>query len=290
MVALSPIWGRDNTGVREASGTGAQGVVQRVGTMDPRKGDGSPDAGEAVSATIAHAADNPMSVGQYFSNLANFVTTLPGEVSDYVGNLGTALQNSANVLVDDIGSQLGLGGSPAAAQDIPSAAEESGLAYGSPYGGPGPGGAGSGADGPGYGGDGLGGVGDVGGTDSSGGTDYGGGWGGGPDGGDGDGGGDCFLTTAVTQRRGEADDGSTLTILRVFRDTWMQQTPERLAMIEEYREIAPKIVAAIPLEHSEWDRIAWTVDVCARAIKMGAPEFAMESYQEMVIRLEARWL
>ena len=51
--------------------------------------------------------------------------------------------------------------------------------------------------------------------------------------GGGDGGG-CFLTAAVAERRGEADDGPTLTALRAFRDGYMMQTPERRALVEEY--------------------------------------------------------
>ena len=50
------------------------------------------------------------------------------------------------------------------------------------------------------------------------------------DSGGGDGGGDgggCFLTTAVVERRGEADDGPTLTVLRRFRDGYMNRTAER---------------------------------------------------------------
>ena len=40
------------------------------------------------------------------------------------------------------------------------------------------------------------------------------------------GGGGCFLTTAVVRRRGESEDGPTLTALRAFRDTYMQETPD----------------------------------------------------------------
>ena len=70
---------------------------------------------------------------------------------------------------------------------------------------------------------------------------------GGGDGEDGDDGGDCFLTTAVVERRGvEADDGPTLTALRGFRDGYMMQTPKRRALVAEYYEIAPRIAAAIP--------------------------------------------
>ena len=69
------------------------------------------------------------------------------------------------------------------------------------------------------------------------------------DGGDSDAGdgGACFLTTAIVERRGiEADGGPTLTALRRFRDGYMMKTPKRRALVAEYYELAPRIVAAIP--------------------------------------------
>ena len=68
-------------------------------------------------------------------------------------------------------------------------------------------------------------------------------------GGGGDGGGDgggCFLTTAIVELRGEPDGGPTLTALRAFRDGYMTRTAERRALVAEYYDIAPMIVAAIP--------------------------------------------
>ena len=112
-----------------------------------------------------------------------------------------------------------------------------------------------------------------------------------PDGGGGGGGGsDCFLTTAVVERRGEADGGPTLTLLRSFRDGWLSPHPGGLELIAEYYRIAPRIVAAIPEHHPEWDRIADEVDRAARAIRDGRPGDALAVYVAMVRRLEAAWL
>ena len=108
--------------------------------------------------------------------------------------------------------------------------------------------------------------------------------------GDNDGGNSCFLTTAVATMRGEPDDGPTLTALRTLRDTFMQATPERRALVTEYYDIAPAIVAAIPARHREWKHIADTVDACIRAIDAGAPERAAMRYAAMVTSLKARWL
>ena len=111
--------------------------------------------------------------------------------------------------------------------------------------------------------------------------------GGGGDGGGGDGG--CFLTTAVTERRGEPDDGPTLTLLRGFRDGYMMRTPERRALVAEYYAIAPKLVAAIPADHAEWERIAGAVDTAADAIRAGGEDRAFAIYVELVRRLKADW-
>ena len=104
-------------------------------------------------------------------------------------------------------------------------------------------------------------------------------------------GGGCFLTEAVVGHRGiEADDGPTLTALRTFRDGYMQQTPERRALIERYYEIAPLIVAAIPRDHAEWAWIAARVDEAVAAIGAGDGDRAFDIYVGMVRRLEGRWL
>ncbi|MDD9990710.1 MAG: hypothetical protein OXP75_02830 [Rhodospirillales bacterium] len=119
-----------------------------------------------------------------------------------------------------------------------------------------------------------------------------GGLGGDGDGGGGDGAGGnggCFLTTAVTERRGEPDDGPTLTLLRAFRDGYMTGTPERRALVAEYYAIAPKLVAAIPAGHAEWERIALAVDLAADAIADGAGDEAFAVYVELVRRLREDW-
>lgn len=107
-------------------------------------------------------------------------------------------------------------------------------------------------------------------------------------GGDGDGG--CFLTTAVVERRGEADDGPTLTTLREFRDCYMLTDPERVAMVAEYYAAAPKIVAAIPADHPEWDWIEERIDASVAAIQAGNDSEAFATYVEAMRRLNDRWL
>ena len=57
---------------------------------------------------------------------------------------------------------------------------------------------------------------------------------------DGDGSeGDCFLTTAISEQRGEADDGPTLTALRHFRDHYMTVSPEHREMVASTTDWPP---------------------------------------------------
>ena len=110
--------------------------------------------------------------------------------------------------------------------------------------------------------------------------------GGGAGGGDGGG---CFLTTAVAERRGEADDGPTLTALRRFRDGYMARTAERRALVAEYYAIAPAIAAAIPADHPDWDWIGARIDGALASIARGGEDEAFRIYVAMMRRLEARW-
>ena len=155
-------------------------------------------------------------------------------------------------------------------------------------GGGGDGGDGSGGSG---GGDGSGGLdgGSCGDDGGSGGLD-GGSCGGGGDGGGGDGGGDCFLTTAVAERRGEPDGGPTLTALRRFRDGYMAETAERREMVAAYYRTAPSIVAAVPADHADWEWIGGRIDAAVAAIGAGDGDTAFDVYAGMMERLTGRWL
>ena len=122
--------------------------------------------------------------------------------------------------------------------------------------------------------------------------DCGGGcWDDGDDNDDGDGNdGPCFLSTAVTELRGEADDGPTLEALRTFRDGWLARTEEGRELIAEYYILAPRIVAAIPRTHDDWSWIADQVDAARDAIRLGRHNEALTIYSGMVRTLQERWL
>ena len=100
-------------------------------------------------------------------------------------------------------------------------------------------------------------------------------------------GGGCFLTTAIVEQRGEADDGPTLTKLRNFRDTYMATMPE---VVEEYYIVAPKIVASIPKDHSDWNWVGEQIDISVSHIDKGDLDSAFKTYKGMVERLKHEWL
>jgi len=99
--------------------------------------------------------------------------------------------------------------------------------------------------------------------------------------------GGCFLTTAIVDRRGEADDGPTLTKLRNFRDTYLINVPNE---VEEYYNVAPRIVEAIPLDHEEWDWVGSQIDKSVEFIDEGSLDDAYKTYKAMVNKLKKDWL
>ena len=164
--------------------------------------------------------------------------------------------------------------------------DDSGCTAVTPSGGEG-GGPGDGGDGVGGGSEGSGGPG----GGSCGEDDAGsGGLDGGSCGGDEGSGSNCFLTTAVVERRGEPDDGPTLSVLRRFRDGYMMETVERQALVAAYYETAPSIVAAIPADHPDWEWIGGRIDAAIAAIRNGDDRAAFDVYAEMMRRLTSRWL
>ena len=102
--------------------------------------------------------------------------------------------------------------------------------------------------------------------------------------------GSCFLTTAVVERRGEADDGPTLSALRGFRDGYMMETAERRALVADYYRTAPSVVAAIPEDHADWGWIGERVDDAVAAVGNGDDGAAFAIYVDLMERLTGRWL
>ena len=104
------------------------------------------------------------------------------------------------------------------------------------------------------------------------------------------GGGGCFITTAVCEYKGLADDCHELTVLRRFRDTWMATRYNEY--IEQYYEEAPALVEkihALPetsrkaLLESLWQQISEAV----RLIETGYHNSAFHVYEKMFLQLKS---
>lgn len=95
--------------------------------------------------------------------------------------------------------------------------------------------------------------------------------------------GGCYITTAVTQALGEADDGPTLTAFRWFRDNVMAKRQDWKAAIAEYYRVAPAIAAKISDPKAVYEK--W-LSPALRAISAGQYELAFALYRGMVRRLQ----
>lgn len=98
----------------------------------------------------------------------------------------------------------------------------------------------------------------------------------------------CFLTTSCVQWRGLPDDCHELTVLREFRDGYLQGTVGGSYLIETYYRIAPGLVERIEQSEAADATLAWIYEIvsqCVAAIEQGDPERAVVLYRAMVNRL-----
>lgn len=104
----------------------------------------------------------------------------------------------------------------------------------------------------------------------------------------------CFITTAVCQEEGKPDDCAELTAFRAFRDGYLSRCPDGPALIAEYYDIAPAIVACI--DYCDDSAAAYRAirrtyladcyaDLCA-----GRLEQCKQRYIRMVRTLEKKYL
>ena len=105
------------------------------------------------------------------------------------------------------------------------------------------------------------------------------------------GGGLCFITTAICESEGKADDCRELMILRKFRDEFMITDSERKKLVEEYYRIAPDIVRSIKeLKNSKQIFEMLKDDFiipCILLIEKGCGECAMQRYRAMIFACKA---
>ncbi len=104
----------------------------------------------------------------------------------------------------------------------------------------------------------------------------------------------CFITTAVCEFMEKPDDCYELTLFRNFRDTYMQATEDRQALVKEYYQVAPAIVAIINAQPSR-DIIYTSIwrkylQPCLEDIEQNRLEDCEKHYVNMINKLKKDYL
>lgn len=104
----------------------------------------------------------------------------------------------------------------------------------------------------------------------------------------------CYITTAVCEYQNKADDCYELTTLRRYRDTYLMQTEEGRGLIQEYYDIAPRIVWAIGMQPDKdtiyEDLYREYLMPCIHYVEDGRNEECKKLYVDMVRGLESRFI
>ena len=104
----------------------------------------------------------------------------------------------------------------------------------------------------------------------------------------------CYITTAVCDWQGKADDCYELTQFRRFRDLWLINEPDGKELIEEYYSIAPLIVEKIESNKDRADIYSLIFDgylsQCLQKIESKDYQGCKQKYVEMVNGLKEKFL
>ena len=104
--------------------------------------------------------------------------------------------------------------------------------------------------------------------------------------------GGCFFTSACCAYKGLPDDCTQLTVLRTFRDGYLKNTKNGMALIEEYYAVAPSIVSSInnsANKDEEYEAMFCEIEKCVSLIEGKKNEEALEHYCSMVNRYKAKY-
>lgn len=104
----------------------------------------------------------------------------------------------------------------------------------------------------------------------------------------------CYITTAVCDSLGKADNCYELNLLREYRDNYLIHTEAGEEIVQKYYDIAPTIVKRISREEKAdeiyqniWDEY---LKPCVSFIEDGKCEECREKYTEMVHSLQKKYL
>nr|WP_325238120.1 CFI-box-CTERM domain-containing protein [uncultured Oscillibacter sp.] len=108
--------------------------------------------------------------------------------------------------------------------------------------------------------------------------------------------GGCYITTAVCEEGGKADDCYELTMFRKFRDNWLRNQPDGEALIQRYYDTAPAIVEKINRQPNRTEIYRHLkkeyLSPCLGYIEAGENEKCKELYTAMMEYLfeeQAKW-
>ena len=105
---------------------------------------------------------------------------------------------------------------------------------------------------------------------------------------------DCFITAAVYGSFGKPDDCYELTAFRKFRDGWLALQTDGKNLIEEYYDVAPKIVTKINSlsDSAEIYKNLWRdyLSACLKSIEVGDNFTCKKIYVDMVNTLKEKFL
>ena len=104
----------------------------------------------------------------------------------------------------------------------------------------------------------------------------------------------CFITTAVCDSFDKADDCYELTTFRKFRDKWLVKQSDGKSLVDEYYNIAPKIVEKINSlsDSAEIYKNIWRdyLSACLKFIESGDNQQCKKVYIRMVNALKEKFL
>jgi hypothetical protein len=102
--------------------------------------------------------------------------------------------------------------------------------------------------------------------------------------------GSCYLTSACVFAKGLPDDCYELETLRAYRDNWLAKTERGAQVIQQYYEIAPRIVSAIndsDRRSAVYERIYEKMVLpCVKLIEEGKMQETLELYQSWTLKLQ----
>ena len=104
----------------------------------------------------------------------------------------------------------------------------------------------------------------------------------------------CFITTAVCEYYGKADDCRELTILRNYRDSWLRKQPDGELLIQEYYRTAPLLVAL--MKQSEFypeyceNLLSHYIEPCLKLIAEGKNAECKELYSKMFYFMKSEFM